>query len=187
MHEQINLVQLFTDRFDKLALRYLITGSMASTIYGEPRLTNDVDIVLDLPQIQAESFHNAFPIEEFYCPPQEVIKIEISRSRRGHFNLIHHSSGFKADVYLIGDDPFQKWALDNCLKIDLNGRTISMAPLEYVIVKKLEFYREGHSEKHLRDIRTMFQVSRENIKLDELLNMIRAHALTEEWDEASLS
>jgi hypothetical protein len=77
----------------------MITGAVASIIYGEPRLTNDIDLVINMKPDDVETFADAFPIEDFYCPPPEVIKLEIGRSQRGHFNLIHHETGFKADIY----------------------------------------------------------------------------------------
>ena len=68
---------------------------------------------------------------------------EASRAQRGHFNLIHHESGFKADVYLANRDPFHEWALGERSKIDLDGEVVWLAPIEYVIARKLEFFREG--------------------------------------------
>jgi hypothetical protein len=68
-----------------------------------------------------ENFTEAFPIEEFYCPPPEIIKVEISRSLRGHFNLIHHETGLRADIYLCGDDELHRWALQNRNVVDVEN------------------------------------------------------------------
>lgn len=59
-------------------------------------------VVLSLRDIQG--FVDAFPLEEFYCPPADVLAIEVQRGQRGHCNLIHHESGFKADVYIAFDE-----------------------------------------------------------------------------------
>ncbi len=61
--------------------------------------------------MHAGRFADAFPLEEFYCPPTEVIEQEALRAQRGHFNLIHHESGFKADIYLANRDEFHRWVL----------------------------------------------------------------------------
>ncbi len=50
----------------------------------------------------------ALPAEEYYCPPLEVIDSERTRDQRGHFNLIHHETGFKADIYLVGSDELHR-------------------------------------------------------------------------------
>ena len=92
--QEVNLFAIFTSVLDKNGFQYFITGSVASIVYGEPRLTHDIDLVINLPQSKIEKFIKAFPAEKFYCPPEEVIKTELNRTARGHFNLIHHQTGF---------------------------------------------------------------------------------------------
>jgi hypothetical protein len=65
---------IFTRKLNRLGVPYMISGSVAAIFYGEPRMTNDVDIIVllkndDLPKLTA-----AFPLDEFYCPPEEVMK-----------------------------------------------------------------------------------------------------------------
>jgi hypothetical protein len=102
---------IFTQKLNELDLRYMVTGSVASIYYGEPRMTNDVDIVVFLRREDALRLESAFPQSEFYCPPRETIQMEQARAQRGHFNLIHHESGFKADIYLAGADSLHVWGL----------------------------------------------------------------------------
>lgn len=137
----------------------MTTGSIAAMSYGEYRVTNDIDIVLVLAGSDIEKLVAAFPIEEFYCPPPDVIALEAAREEHGHFNLIHHETGFKADVYIAGKERLSRWALQQRQAIELGDSLIWIAPVEYVIIGKLEFYREGSSEKHLRDIRGMLAVT----------------------------
>ncbi len=68
---------------------------------------------------------------------------------------IHHDSQFKADIYLAARDPLHAWALAHRRRIELGEGGAWIAPPEYVILRKLEFLREGGSDKHLRDIRFM--------------------------------
>lgn len=150
---ETNLFLLFTVPLERLAIPYMVTGSVASILYGEPRFTQDVDLVIDLNEGHASQIGKAFPQTEFYCPPEEVIRIEIARQRRGHFNLIHHDTGFKADVYLMGDSELHRWAMPNRRLVKIGSEQLAVARPEYVILRKLEFYREGHSGKHLRDTR----------------------------------
>jgi hypothetical protein len=69
------------------------------------------------------------------------------------FNLLHHASQFEADIYLAAGDPLHARALAQRRRIDLGGGGAWIAPPEYVILRKLEFLREGGSDKHIRDIR----------------------------------
>jgi len=177
--QEIDLFRLFLTRFDQLSLDYFITGSVASLVYGEPRLTNDIDLIVNLHERDIEKFCKIFPLDIFYCPPKEVIFVELFRKSRGHFNLIHHESGFKADVYLLGTDPFQKRALQNRKTIEYMGDNIYLAPPEYVIIKKLEFYKEGGAQKHLDDIASILKNSSDEINFNFLQNKINDFGLSE--------
>jgi hypothetical protein len=88
-----------------------ITGSVAASVYGEPRLTADIDVVLLLSAQDITRLRMAFPEDQYYVPPEETMREQARRPSRGMFNLIHHASQFKADIYLAGDDPLHSWAL----------------------------------------------------------------------------
>jgi hypothetical protein len=155
----INPFLVFTDRLNRLGARHMVTGAVASIAYGEPRLTHDVDIVIEISREQCTRLCELFPEGEFYCPPVEILLIEASRPQRGHFNLIHHDTGLKADIYPCGRDRLSAWGLDHARKLMVDGSEVWIAPSEYVIARKLEYYSEGGSEKHLRDIEGMLAVS----------------------------
>jgi len=173
--------RIFTRKLEELRLPYAVTGSLAAIYYGEPRMTNDVDIVLLLKRDDVARIEKMFPADEFYCPPREVIEVERSREQRGHFNLIHHETGFKADIYLVGRDELHVWALKHARAAKLDDDTIRFAPPEYVIVRKLQFFREGGSEKHLRDIRRMLDSLGEDWPRATLEEIIAEHGLSAEW------
>lgn len=178
-----NLFQIFISRLNKLGMRYMVTGAVAIVIYGEPRLTHDIDVVVDLNSEDAQKFLEAFASEEFYCPPIEVIKLEINRPLRGHFNLIHHETGFKADIYTFGQDELHHWAIAHRKSFEMEGEPIWLAPPEYVILRKLEYYRQGGSEKHLTDIASMVETYSEHIHFEQLQNKIKDYALEKEWQK----
>jgi len=144
---------LFLEPLERLALPYCVTGSVASSVYGEPRLTADIDVILLLEAGGIGALRAVFPDAAYYVPPDEALRLELSRNERGMFNLIHHASQFKADIYLAARDPLHAWALANRRRIDLGGGGAWIAPPEYVILRKLEYLREGGSDKHVRDIR----------------------------------
>lgn len=179
-----NLFKIFVSRLNELGITYMITGAVASIMYGEPRLTNDIDLVIDLKNEEVERFVDEFPIAEFYCPPQEVIRLEIGRPQRGHFNLIHHDTGFKADIYTCGRDELHQWGLDHRKMVKVEGEEFWLAPVEYVILRKLEYYREGKSDKHLRDISSILAISSNEIDFKVLDEKIKTSSLAREWQAA---
>lgn len=149
--QPLDLVSLFTAPLERCGVPYFVTGSVAALLYGEPRMTHDVDLVLTLSDREVPRVLEAFPESDFYVPPLDVVRIEVRRSTHGHFNLIHHETGFKADLYLTGHDPLHAWAMGRRRRAADDAFWV--APPEYVIVRKLAWYREGGSQKHLRDIR----------------------------------
>lgn len=174
----------FTKRLEEARVDYMVSGSVAAMLYGQPRFTTDIDVIVWMDLAGARRMAELFTSKEFYFPPIDVIATELARDRRGHFNILHVASGFKADVYLRGNDPLRVWALEKVRRIEIHGSTIRLAPPEYVIVRKLEFFREGGSEKHLRDIRTMIETSPELIDLPLLEGLIKKRELAAEWAKA---
>jgi hypothetical protein len=172
---------LFVRPLNQAGLRYVVTGSVAAIFYGEPRLTHDVDFVVFLNNEEILQLPRIFPAAQFYLPPPEAMLAEISRPQRGHFNLIHLDTGFKADLYPTGRDELNAWAFRFKRPIKYEEETIMIAPPEYVIVRKLEYFREGRSEKHLRDIRSMLAISGEQIDRTILSKWIQNRGLEQEW------
>lgn len=152
----MNLFALILGPLESAGLDYMVSGSVAAMNYGEPRLTNDIDLILALPAASVPKLETAFPEEQFYRAPTEVLQAELSRAQRGHTNIIHHDTGFRADIYFRANDPLHEWAWPRRQRFEIDdGLDAWFAPPEYVILRKLEYFVEGRSEKHLHDIRAM--------------------------------
>jgi hypothetical protein len=169
----------FVEPLERLGVLYCITGSVAASVYGEPRLTADVDVVLLLGPADLDRLRSAFPEALYYVPPEETLRLALAQRARGMFNLIHHASQFKADIYLAGSDPLHAWALQHRRRIDLGGLGAWVAPPEYVILRKLEYLREGGSDKHVRDVR--FMVAATALDRTFLDAQIARLGLQEQW------
>jgi hypothetical protein len=175
-----DLIELFVRPLDQLRIRYLISGSVAAMIYGEPRFTNDIDLVVFLRAAEVERMRAAYPAPDFYLPPANFIATEIDREH-GQFNIIHADSGLKADCFVVGHDAFHAWAFRHARQYPFDALNVTLAPPEYVIVRKLEYFREGGSDKHLRDIRAMLAVSGELIGREPLMEWIQRQGVEEQW------
>lgn len=182
---ETELFLIFVRLFNQAGFRYVIGGSVAAIFYGEPRLTNDVDFVAFLNEADIRRLPKVFPPTDFYVPPAETITAEVAREQRGHFNIIHAHTSFKADVYPTGRDELNAWAFRNKRPVEYEGETLVLAPPEYVIVRKLEYFREGGSDKHLRDIRGMLNVSGGQLDRAALDDWISRRGLEAEWRRAS--
>ena len=168
-----DFISLFVAPLEAAGITYMITGSVASSIYGEPRHPLAIDLVVLLQPQQIQQLSTLFPEENYYLPPDDVITIESRRESRGHFNIIHHDTGLKADFYLSRNHPSLAWALSHTRRISTPACEITVAPPEYIILHKLEFYRESGHQRHLRDIAGMI----EQQKLDQDFLNSSLHAL----------
>ena len=179
-----DLINLFVRPLNGAGIRYFVSGSVAAMLYGEPRVTLDIDLVVHLRPGDIARLALLYPSPTFYVPPAEVIAVEIARDRRGHFNLIHSESGLKADLYTANRDGLHEWAFRHLNRYPVGTETVYLAPPEYVIVRKLEFFREGGSEKHLRDIRGILALSAPQLNQAELKEWIVRRGLESQWEQA---
>jgi len=163
---------------------YMITGSVAAIAYGEPRMTNDVDLVLRLGAGDGPTLAAAFSSTDYYIPPPEVIEDERLRPQHGHFNIIHHATALRADIYLVGDDELHVWAMKRRHAAHVAGDDLWFAPLEYVIVRKLEYFAGSGSDRHLRDIAGMLRVSADRVDHAEVERLVGARNLDAVWQQA---
>ena len=181
---QPDFFSLFLHPLNSTDVPYMITGAVASTIYGEPRLTQDIDLVLDLDLSGVPRLTAAFPFDRYYVPPEDALEQEVGRPAGGHFNLLHLESGLRADCYLAGTDELARWGLGHRRHDSVGGEPIAIAPPEYVIVRKLEYRREGAGEHHVDDVARMLRVSRALIDQATLDRWIARAGVAQEWTEA---
>lgn len=134
---------------------YAVCGSMASTAFGEPRMTNDVDILAAIRPDQVAAFCALFPDEDWYV---SLAAAKQAVAQRFQFNIIHPASGLKIDVILTSDSEFDREQMRRRLRVSTSSGEAWFVSPEDVILKKLEYHRIGGSEKHLRDIDGILKV-----------------------------
>ena len=179
--ETPDLFALFVRPVHAAGWRYMVSGSLASVHYGEPRLTLDVDMAVHLEPAELLQLPQVFPAPDYYVPPVEVTIAEVARPVRGHFNVIHLLSGQKADFYPSRNHPYWAWAWEHRQEGCVDGAPVWFAPREYVILWKLEFYREGGGGKHLQDIAGMIRVSGEALDFALLERAVSELGLEKTW------
>jgi hypothetical protein len=177
--EQSDLLRIATSELERLGVPYLVVGSLASGAYGEPRLTRDIDIVLDLKESQVVALCAAFATPDYYVSlpaAQEAVR------RTGQFNVIHPASGNKVDFILARRDGWGKAQLARRRRVkllpDLEG---FVASPEDIILGKLWYYQEGGSEKHLRDIAGIVQLAAEPLDVAYIEQWATQLGLADAW------
>ncbi|MBD3676285.1 MAG: hypothetical protein HUJ26_22470 [Planctomycetaceae bacterium] len=147
------LLRVAAEQFEALGIDYFVTGSMATITYGEPRFTNDVDIVARVKLGHVDALLKQYASPDFYCSRGAVIQaIESCRM----FNIIHPTSGLKLDIMIPEDDAFNESRFERCRKLSVGEQMdVYFASPEDVILKKLCYFKQGGSE----NISAIFAVS----------------------------
>jgi hypothetical protein len=180
--EQSDLLRYVAGVLGTMRLRYFVTGSTATIVYGEVRFTNDIDIVVDLPEARVDNFCRQFPSGQFYVSPEAALD---AVRTRGQFNIIHPESGLKIDVIIPAENSFNDSRFSRARVIHAGDNLeVCFASPEDAIIKKLEYYEMGGSEKHLRDIRGILKVSKGRIDLGYINKWAAALGLGEIWEAA---
>ena len=115
----------------------------------------------------------------------EVIDEESRRPAHGHFNVIHHETSMRADVYIAGTDALNAWSFAHKVIRRIDDDEVFMAPIEAVMLSKLRYYQMGKSDRHLRDIRHMLRISGDLADLDEIARWAARLGVEEEWKQAT--
>jgi hypothetical protein len=179
--EVSDLLKKITGDFDSLGISYFITGSIASIVYGEPRFTHDIDIVADLSEKDIGPLQKCFPEEEFYFDRDAVNK---AIQRNSQFNIIHPASGLKVDVFIPKKSQYDEGRFQRSKRLLISEeQNASFASPEDVVIMKLRYYRDGGSDKHLRDIGSILDISREMLDFNYIENWAKRLGLIEIWDK----
>ena len=134
--EQDELLHYTIKTLEELEIPYMICGSLASSAYGHPRLTNDIDIVADISPKHIPGLLQKFPKEEFYLS-EDVLHESIQK--RSQFNIIHPSSGYKVDIFVSGLDAFGRSQIQRRRLLKLTEKySAYFASPEDVIIKKYD-------------------------------------------------
>jgi len=174
------LLQRLAQTLSNLGISYLVTGSMATIAYGEPRFTNDIDVVVRLFQHHVDGLCDAFPPDEFYISRESVLE---ALEHHTQFNILHPRSGLKIDLMVAEYSDFNHSRFERARPLSTAPEaTVTFASPEDVIIKKLEFFKEAGSDKHLRDIAGVLAVMGDEIDRVYIERWAGRLGLTDAWN-----
>lgn len=143
-------------RLDALGVIWLVGGSLASSMLGEPRATADVDLVADLRARHVHALYTAL-VDTYYIDEDAA---EAAVRARSTFNVIQLASMTKVDIYCSPDEPLAREELRRRLFVEVDGARIPFASAEDIILQKLKWFVAGGrvSDRQWRDIRGVIRV-----------------------------
>lgn len=153
---QSKLLKKVLSLLDERNIDYMITGSLVSSMQGEPRATHDVDILVNIT-------HSAiFSLPDVFTPPQYYVSFEAIEDAIRHnsmFNLLDTTEGDKVDFWILTDEPFDKSRFARKYEEEMLGRLIKISRPEDTILMKLRWASlSGGSEKQFTDALRVYEV-----------------------------
>jgi len=151
--DQEEILKDVTERLDRLEIPYMLTGSMAMICYAMMRMTNDIDIIIEIKSKDAEKFIKEFETD-YYVSPNRV---RDSISRKSMFNILHSQKIVKVDCVVRKDDEFQELAFSNRKKIQFTDFDVWTISREDLILSKMNWAKISKSEMQMRDVASILR------------------------------
>lgn len=176
---QSQLLESVVAALDELRLEFMLTGSLVSSMQGEPRATHDIDVVI---LIRAESIPKL--VARFSAPDYYLSEVAVREAVEtgGMFNLLDTREGDKVDFWLLTDTPFDKSRFARRTWQDVDGLKVPVSSPEDTILAKLRWCSlSGGSEKHFYDALRVYEVQYDVINKEYLLHWVGELGLGELW------
>jgi hypothetical protein len=170
------LLRYVVSVLEEREIPYAVAGSIGMMAYGEVRGTMDLDVVVRLTAADVGPLLARFPFPDFYSDASAAR--EAIRSG-GTFNVLHDL--MKVDLFPASDE-VERNQVARARRLPTLGTEAMVSPPEELIVKKLEYYDSGRSDKHLRDIAAMLRVSSDSIDRERIGRYARRLQLAELWE-----
>ncbi len=140
-------------RLDRAKIRYMVTGSIAANFYTVPRMTRDIDIVVELSDQNISRFIALFE-KDYYLEPATV-RAEVKN--KGMFNLIQNEHVIKVDFVVRKDSAYRRMEFSRKKKVSVDDRVLYIVAPEDLILSKLDWAKESRSEVQLTDVRNLLE------------------------------
>jgi hypothetical protein len=168
---QQELLKKVIQALEGAGIEYMVSGSLVSSMQGEPRSTHDIDVVVAIRPITARALVNAFPSSDYYLTEESILE---AIQHQGMFNLIDVNSGDKVDFWILTNDPFDSSRFSRKYAEKAMGIRIIVSRPEDTILMKLKWAKlSGGSEKQYTDALRVYEVQFEKLNMDYLVHWSR--------------
>ncbi len=178
MSQQQLLIDV-TLALDGVGVGYMLTGSIVSSLQGEPRATHDIDFVVSLKPSDVSRLTALFPGPRYYLDPEAAVA---AIKDNGMFNLIDTKTGDKADFWILTEEPFDKSRFSRRRQEEFADVKLTVPTPEDTIIMKLRWAKmSGGSEKQFLDALRVYEVQYGKLDLAYVEDWIGRLELTDEW------
>lgn len=174
---ELDILKLVARRLNEINIDYMLSGSVALTFYGKPRMTRDIDIVVFIPDNAVDEFVQCFK-QDFYID-KDMIKDAIKH--QSMFNIIHLETVVKIDFIIRKNQEYRILEFNQRKKVTLEDQEILVVSLEDLIISKLYWAKDSFSEMQIKDIVSLLDLDFDmdyvkkwstRLKLDQVLGRV---------------
>ena len=151
MHDELSVLKLVTARLDAAGLSYMVTGSVALSLYAEPRMTRDVDLVVEVGPSDTARMVDVFGAE-FHV---DADRIRDAITARSMFNAIHTAAVVKLDIIVRRAGAYRETEFRRRRRAEIDGAPMWVVAPEDLLLSKLDWARDSRSEVQLRDVQRL--------------------------------
>lgn len=151
--DELDVLKSVTGLLDGAGIPYMVTGSMAANFYAVPRMTRDIDLVIELSEREVDRVIRLFQ-HEYYIDRDMVL-----RAVRDHtmFNMIHNTLVVKVDCVVRKETEYRREEFARRRAVSIAGRQVFIVSPEDLILSKLDWAKESRSQIQLDDVRNLLQ------------------------------
>lgn len=153
MINEQEVLKIVVHRLESAGIRYMVTGSIGANFYTIPRMTRDIDIIIEVEKETVEKLFSVFS-DDFYLD-RDVMKHAIQS--KGMFNIIHREGVVKVDFIVRKDSEYRRVEFERRRSIEFEGLRILVASPEDLILSKLDWAKDSRSEMQIRDVKNLLQ------------------------------
>jgi hypothetical protein len=179
MKNETDILRDLSDKFAQEGIAYMLTGSFAMNYYAQPRMTRDLDVVVQLTLQDADRIVHLFGTD--YYVAVEAVRDAIERE--SSFNLIHLESVIKVDCIVQKKSAYRRLEFERRRQIKVQNFTTWIASKEDLIISKLYWARDSRSETQLRDVKNLLATEYDAAYLKEWATALGLESLLRECSE----
>jgi hypothetical protein len=176
-----DVLERITTALAQSDVAYMLTGSFASTYYGTPRSTQDIDVIIEATPAQLSAFVNSLPVDQYYVDLDAALQ---SLKAESMFNVVDRSTSWKIDFIIRKSRPFSREEFRRRIRAHLQGVSLFVASKEDIVIAKLEWSMLAQSQRQIDDVAAILRVQRETLDRTYVEKWATELHLEKEWQKA---
>ena len=179
--DELEILKTVAQRLADSGISYIISGSIAANFYSKPRMTRDIDIVVQLSSHEIDKTYDLFK-NDFYIDKDSIIE---ALKYNSMFNIIHNEKIIKVDLIIAKDTDYEKAKFQHKLTKHMEGVNLSLISPEDLILSKLLWAKDSHSEVQFNDVKNIISFNKGTLNFDYLIRWAKELSVEAFLEECS--